>query len=207
MNFGLKVATALVASLMLSCWVALADTVELTSGEVYDGTVARVAPGRTVDLLPVDDETGGVLLRSFDLAEVSEIEIVGLDRMPDTLVAVSGDEMMGTLEGSPLADPIRFAGPDGAVLEFAPDNVAEIRFGPRAQVDVSTRVELVPSFGLGISLAANGIGIRRDAIAWFSEDWMLLASLGMHGWWRDGEFLFGVANEVTYMLDVRFHQP
>jgi len=202
MRFGSKAVAVLIIGLLACCGPVAADVIETISGDVYEGTVARIAPGRAVDLLLADEETNGVLLRSFDLARVAKIEIVGLERMPDTLVAVSGDEMLGTLDGSPLADPIRFVAADGTVYEFAPGNVAEIRFGPRAQADVNTRIELVPSFGLGVSLAANGIGIRRDAIAWFSEDWMLLASLGMHGWWRDGEFLFGVANEVTYMLDV-----
>ena len=197
-----RIAVVLVTAALLCGSTVLADTVELASGKVYEGTVARVSPGNTVDLLIVDEKTGSVMLRSFDLAGVKAIDIVGVDRVPDTLVAISGDEMQGTLEGSPLADPIRFAGVDGKVLEFPAENVSEIRFGPRAEPEATSKIKLVPSFGLGISLAMNGIGIRRDAIAWFSDDWMLLASLGLHGWWRNGKFLFGVANEVTYMLDL-----
>jgi len=197
---GASAAVAMLLCVALGVAV-LGDTVELVSGEAIEGTVARVIPGLSVDLLIHDDDAGTVLLRSYGLDRVARIELVGLDRMPDTLVAITGDQMMGTLQGSPLDDPIRFADPSGEIFEFPADNVSEIRFGPRA-ITESTRIELVPSFGLGVSLAANGIGIRRDAIAWFSEDWMLLASLGMHGWWRDGDFLFGVANEVTYMLDV-----
>ena len=202
MSYWSRIAVALFTVVLICGSAVFADTVELASGDVYEGTVARVSPGNEVDLLVVDEKTDSVMLRTFDLLTVTTIDIVGVDRMPDTLVAVSGDEMQGALEGSPLADPIRFAAVDGTVLEFAPENVSEIRFGPRAEPELASRIELVPSFGLGISLATNGIGIRRDAIAWFSEDWMLIASLGIHGWWRNGQFLFGVANEVTYMLDL-----
>jgi len=112
--------------------------------------------------------------------------------------------------GSPLDATIKLETADGTVLSFKSEVVDEVRRGvqigsieePVYMSSSGADTALAPAFGLGFSFSAKGVGISRDAIAWFSENWMLLASLGLRGWWESDQVNLAIANEVTYLLKV-----
>lgn len=188
--------------LFMISFVVSADQIKLINGQIIKGTLSRVVPGREVNILVHETNTGQYLSRTVKFDEIDSVKIIRTKRMPDTLVATSGDVVRGTLLGAPLDDPIRFSRIDGSVIEFPAKNVAEIRFGPRILAGATSNEKIAPSFGVGLSLGSYGIGIRRDAIAMFSENWILLASLGIHCWWRNQNLSMGIANEITYMLKI-----
>lgn len=196
-----KVILILCISFIIS-FVVSADQIKLTNGQIIKGTLSRVVPGKEVNILVYETNTGQYLSRTVKFDEIDSIKIIKIKRMPDTLVTTSGDIVRGTLLKSPLDDPIRFSRVDGSVIEFPAKNVAEIRFGPRILGSSTPSEKIAPAFGVGLSLGSYGIGIRRNAIAMFSENWILLASLGIHCWWQNQNLAMGVANEITYMLKI-----
>jgi len=200
----LVVCVALIAGV---CW---ADRVVLIDGTEIKGTVTRVALGESVEVLCANREKGEAQLKAVPFWKVASIEIEDVARGPFTLLLKSGDQVSGTLLGSPLDATIKLETADGTVLSFMSEVVDELRVGVRIgsieePLYVSSSAAdaaLTPASGLGLSFSTKGIGISRDAIAWFSEDWMLLASLGLQGWWESNEINLGLSNEVTYLLRV-----
>lgn len=190
---------SLLSVALVSCSV-WADRVVLTDGTEILGTVTRVIIGDSIEVLRVNLEAGEARLDSFDLDYVASVEIENVSRIPFTLVLKAGDYVSGTLLGSPLKETIDFRTIDGPVLKFNADAVSEIRLGVRKPGRATS--ELIPAFGFGLSFSTSGVGITQDAIAWFNEDWMLVASLGLRGWWQDKQFSLGIANELTYLRKI-----
>ena len=189
--------TVLAVAIMLSL-AGAADEIILTDDTKIHGTVTRVVPGESVELLRIDSEKGIARLDAYPLSGVKEIVVLDLSRVPAALELRSGDLFRGTLIGSPLEPMIEFRGQSGTAYTFASDSVREIRLElrPPSEEDQGLR----PGFGLGLSIAPTAIGVTRDAIAWFNEDWMLLAALGMHGTWSGNNLLgIGVSSDLTYL--------
>lgn len=184
---------------LFSCG-AWADRIILTDGTEVLGTVTRVIIGESIELLRVNLEAGEARLDSFDLDYVASVEIENVSRIPFTLVLKAGDYVSGTLLGSPLKETIDFRTIDGPVLKFDAEEVSEVRLGVRKPDGFEP--ELIPAFGFGISFSTNGVGVTQDAIAWFSENWMLVASLGLRGWWQNKQLSLGIANELTYLRKI-----
>jgi len=186
-----------VALFSCSTW---ADSITLTDGTQVLGTITRVVMGESVELLRINLETGEARLDSYKLDRVANVELQDVSRIPFTLILKAGDSVSGTLLGSPFEGTIDFRTIDGPVLKFDADAVSEIRLGVRKPSKAAS--ELIPAFGLGLSFSTNGVGITQDAVAWFSEDWMLVASLGLRGWWQDKQFSLGIANGLTYLRKI-----
>lgn len=184
---------------LFSCG-AWADRIILTDGTEVLGTVTRVIIGESIELLRVNLEAGEARLDSFNLDRVASVEVEDASRIPFTLVLKAGDYVSGTLLGSPLEETIDFRTIDGPVLKFDAEAVSEVRLGVRKPDGFEP--ELIPAFGFGLSFSTNGVGITQDAIAWFSEDWMLVASLGLRGWWQNKQLSLGIANELTYLRKI-----
>lgn len=205
-----RIVLFLMISVVLITSVVWADRVVLINGTEVSGTVTRVALGRSVEVLCANREKGEAQLSTFPLWRVASINIEDDSRGSFNLLLKSGDQVSGTLLGSPLDATIKVRTADGTVLSFKPEVVDEVRRGvqigsiekPVYMSSSGADTTLAPAFGLGFSFSAKGIGISRDAIAWFSKDWMLVASLGLQGWWERNEMNLGLSNEVTYLLRV-----
>lgn len=200
----------LIVCVVLIAGACYADRVVLINGTEVSGIVTRVALGRSVEVLCANREKGEAQLNTFPLWRVASIDIEDVSRGPFNLLLKSGDQVSGTLLGSPLDATIKVQTADGTVLSFKSEVVDEVRRGvqigsieePVYMSSSGADTALAPAFGLGFSFSAKGVGISRDAIAWFNEDWMLLASLGLQGWWETNQLNLAVANEVTYLLKV-----
>jgi hypothetical protein len=184
-----------VSVLSLSCW---GDTIVLTDGTSRTGVVSRIEIGDSVELLQVNLEKEEARIESFDLDSIARIELDYVDTALFTLILKSGDIVTGKLLNSPLEAILDFQTQDGNVLQFDSDAVAEVRLGMRQPSDTPLPT-LKPSFGYGLSVSGSSVSITRDAIAWFSEDWLLVASLGMQGWWQANRLNLGVTNGLTYL--------
>lgn len=186
------VAMILIGLMMCPMW---ADTVVLTNGTEISGTVTRIVVGETIELLRVNYDTGEARLDTYRLAAVAKVEVKDVARIPFTLILKAGDYVSGTLLNSPLEEMIEFRTVDGAVLSFDADAISEVRLGIRRP----GVMELIPAFGYGLSFSTGSASITRDAIAWFSEDWMLVASLGLKGWWGANQLSMGITNGLTHL--------
>jgi len=193
-----RVMLAVLAAGTLLSLAAMADEIILTDDTKIHGTVTRIVPGKSVELLRIDSEEGIARLDDYPLSGVKEIVVLDLSRVPATLELRSGDLFRGTLIGSPLEPMIEFRGQSGTTYTFASDSVREVRLELRPPSEEEQRLR--PGFGLGLSIAPNAVGATRDALAWFNEDWMLLAALGMHWMWSGSSPLgIGVSSDLTYL--------
>ncbi len=179
----------------LSCW---GDTIVLMDGTSRTGVVSRIVIGDSVELLQVNLRKKEARIESFDLDSIARVELDYIDTALFTLILRSGDIVSGKLLNSPLDGILDFQTQDGNILQFDSDAVVEIRLGMR-QPGEEPWPTLKPSFGYGLSISGNSVSITRDAIAWFSEDWLLVASLGMQGWWQANRLNLGVVNGLTYL--------
>ncbi len=204
---------ALTAVLVLSLSVCGAvllthgDEIVLQDGTAIHGTVTRVIPGDSVEVLTMDSERGIANVDEYRLESVAEIGIVGISQVPATLLLRSGDVFRGRLIGSPLEPLIEFRAESGTVYSFDAGAVDEIRFSLRPPGLVPEVPEpdeqpsrLRPGFGLGVSISSVSVGVTRDALADFNEDWMLIAALGIHLTWENPSYLgIGVSSDLTYL--------
>jgi hypothetical protein len=185
--------------------VCLADTITLIDGTTTAGTVARVVPGESVELFRIDPEEGTARIDVYPLVQVAEIAVAGASSILATIELVSGDTFEGTVLSSPLAPLIEFRSQSGTTYAFDAASVRAIRFALRAAgseaVEEDTEPEeLLPAVGIGLSLAAGAVGVTRDAIAYFDENWMLIAALGLHVTWSDDPVVgIGVSSDLTYL--------
>jgi hypothetical protein len=179
---------------------AQGDEIVLRDGTTIRGTVTRVVPGESVEVLRMDSESGIAKLDRFRLESVAQIGIVDVSQLPATLLLNSGDTFRGYLIGSPLEPLIEFRGESGSLFSFDAEAVAEIRFSLRPPELAEQSAALRPGFGLGVSISSVSAGVTRDALAHFNEDWMLIAALGIHLTWEDASRLgIGVSSDLTYL--------
>ena len=198
MNQAKRVMLAILTVGILLSLAATADEIILADNSKIQGTVTRVIPGESVELLRIDSEKEIASLDEYPLSSVKEILVLDLSRVPATLELHSGDLFRGTLIGSPLEPMIEFRGQSGTVYTFPSHSVREVRLELRPPSEEEQGLR--PGFGLGLSIAPNAVGVTRDAIAWFNKDWMLLAALGLHGTWSAGSpFGIGVSSDLTYL--------
>jgi len=187
-----------------TCW---ADTVELIDGTEIVGTVSRIIPGDSVEVFRIDPEEGTARVDLYPLVQVAEIAVIDVSNIWTTIELASGDTFDGTLLSSPLASLIEFESLTGTPYAFDANSVRAIRFALRAPEneaadEPSAPPDLVPGIGLGLSIAAGAVGVTRDALAIFSEDWMLIAALGLHVTWSSDPVLgIGVSSDLTYLRD------
>ena len=198
---------ALTVILILSLPVVLltqGDEIILQDGTTIYGTVTRVIPGESIEVLRMDSESGIASVDEFLLESVAQIGIVGISHVPATLLLRSGDKFHGYLIGSALESLIEFQAESGSVYNFDAEAVDQIRFSLRPPELVPEPDEqpggLRPGFGLGFSISSISAGVTRDALAHFNEDWMLIAALGMHLTWENTSRLgIGVSSDLTYL--------
>jgi len=176
---------------------ARADRLVLVDGSERAGIVSRIVLRESIELLQVNPETNEARISSVAISAIDDIVLDHQDSVLYTLIFEAGDVVTGSLIGSPLEELIDFHTVDGDRMRFEAEGIREIRFGMRSGQEAG--VQLLPSFGYGLGVVGNGISVTRDAIAWFSEDWMLVASLGIKGWWKTDHLDVGVTNGATYL--------
>lgn len=181
-----------------TCLASFADTVMLTDGTTRVGIVSRIELGDSLEILMVNQEKREARLEAIPLGSVASVELDYIETALFTLVLRSGDIVTGILLNSPLDETLAFRTTSGEVLDFASSAVSEVRLGMRHPMG-EPLPSLRPSFGFGVTLSANSGSLTRDAVAWFSPDWLLVASLGMQIWWEPGDPSVGVVNGLTYL--------
>ncbi|MGB2983535.1 MAG: hypothetical protein WBC63_06715 [Candidatus Bipolaricaulia bacterium] len=182
---------------------ASADELHLSDDSVLAGTITRIVIGESIEFLMEDPETGAIRVETHPLHTVQEVVVVDVEEVAATLTLRTGDRFRGMLTGSPLASQIEFKGESGTTYLFDASEVREVRMDLRAAAPTAPDAkpeDLLPAFGLGLSLASGAVGVTRDAIAYFSEDWMLIAALGLHFTWSGEPVVgIGVSSDLTYL--------
>ncbi|MBE0635259.1 hypothetical protein IH601_04620 [Candidatus Bipolaricaulota bacterium] len=182
------------------------DRIELHDGMIAYGTVTRVIPGDRVEMVQLDATGTAVTLLSYGLSEIAEVVVIDMAKIPSSLMLQSGDQFQGRLMSSPLESKIEFQSDSGGIYTFDAASVKEVMFSLRPAdlleeaPSLTAAPGLSPGIGLGCSISPVSFGVTSDALAVFSEKWMLIAALGMHLDWEDPDrWGIGVSSDLTYL--------